>query len=477
MSETPSRRSTGGIFSPATPRRSIREIAAEPDTRPVAPAPKKEEPQEEHEEREFGGTIGVLALMIWSHYILYYFYFCLQTKNGQLVVPTSVEEAKEYWNAFLLIFGATCIPSKEVWIAYGAFFVSQVVLAAVLPGLTVTGLGVNSKGNRLKYLCNGYATYYVSIALVIAAHLAGVYDLASIADNFGQYLTAAVIIADVTSVMWYLVGLITYKYQPKLTGNIIYDFFMGSILHPRIGNVDIKMIAECRWSWLTLFLITLSCAVKQFNTTGVVSRELLFMILAHYLYSNATHKGEHYIPMTWDMFREKFGWMLNFWNVAGVPYLYCFQSMFLLKNNVTHSDAEYIFLVWFLLIAYYVFDTANCQKCSFRNPNIERNTFPKLPWGILKNPQVLETPHGPLLVDGWYRFVRKAQYTADAMMALSWGLICGFSAPTPYFYFVFFVSMILHRQTRDNAKCAQKYGKYWDEYCKLVPYSFIPNAF
>ncbi len=23
--------------------------------------------------------------------------------------------------------------------------------------------------------------------------------------------------------------------------------------------------------------------------------------------------GEHYIPGTWDMFHEKFGWMLNFW--------------------------------------------------------------------------------------------------------------------------------------------------------------------
>ena len=45
------------------------------------------------------------------------------------------------------------------------------------------------------------------------------------------------------------------------------------------------------------------------------------MMLAHWLYSNATVKGEHYIVGTWDMFHEKYGFMLNFWNIAGVPFM------------------------------------------------------------------------------------------------------------------------------------------------------------
>ena len=101
------------------------------------------------------------------------------------------------------------------------------------------------------------------------------------------------------------------------TGIIIYDFFMGTVLYPRIGEVDIKMIAECRWSWLTLMILTMSCAMKQYENLGYVSREMGVMLVAHWLYSNATVKGEHYIPCTWDMFHEKFGWMLNFWNITG----------------------------------------------------------------------------------------------------------------------------------------------------------------
>ena len=33
------------------------------------------------------------------------------------------------------------------------------------------------------------------------------------------------------------------------------------------------------------------------------------------------------------MLYEKFGWTLNFWNIAGVPYLYCFQLYYVLKNQ------------------------------------------------------------------------------------------------------------------------------------------------
>ena len=55
---------------------------------------------------------------------------------------------------------------------------------------------------------------------------------------------------------------------------------------------------------------------------------------------------------------------------------------------------------------------------------------------------------GNLLVDGWYRYARKMQYTGDIMMALSWGLACGFGSSLPYFYALFFTCMIIHRQIR-----------------------------
>jgi len=359
-----------------------------------------------------------------------------------------------------------------------------------MPGLTMNGLPTAPDGKPLRYHCNGYLCYYVCVAGFFFVHYLGILPASTLADKFGEYLVAAVIIADVTTVFWYFYGL--YTTDPRngkdfSSGYAVYDFFMGTVLYPRIGEVDIKMIAECRWSWLTLFLLTASCAAKQYEKEGRVSKEMGVMLLAHWLYSNATVKGEHYIPPTWDMFHERFGWMLNFWNIAGVPFLYCFQSFYILRHQKEISESLphsfkingvpvfSHFLFAFLCLAYYIFDTANCQKASIKmSPkDIRRNTFPQLPWAILENPRML---NGKLLIDGWYAFARKMQYTGDIMMALSWGMATGFQSLLPYFYVCFFTCMITHRQWRDEIRCREKYGELWDRYTKLVPNVFIPGT-
>ena len=204
------------------------------------------------------------------------------------------------------------------------------------------------------------------VCLFLVGGFLGFSSLTHLVDNFGEYLTASIIIADVTSVYWFVYG--KYINRDRIfpeNQSHIYQFFMGSILYPRVLNnrVDIKMVSECRWSWLTLFLITASASVKQFELTGWkwFSPELGMLLLGHWLYSNATVKGEHYIPGTWDMFRERYGWMLNFWNIAGVPYLYCFQSLYVLKNYESLGEnwgrAVYILYLilcyCILLVGYY----------------------------------------------------------------------------------------------------------------------------
>ena len=400
-----------------------------------------------------------------------------------MVVPTSIDSLKEHATSAFNLILTKGIPSNTTWAAYFMFFFVQIVLASFMPGIMMEGLPTAPNNVRLKYLCNGYSCYYLCVFGLLVVHYLGYFPLTYLADHYGEVLMASMIIGDVTSVLWYVYGILfadEYNGRAALTGNVIYDFFMGSILYPRIGIVDIKMVAEARWSWLTLFLITLSCAAKQYENTGTVSPNMWFMLTAHWLYSNATVKGEHCIPPTWDMFHENFGWMLNFWNICGVPFLYTFQSVYILNNQSSISEFYPTPLIVgnfiLLFIAYYIFDTANSQKAHIKI-DIRRNTFPRLPWGILEKPiRFIETPNGKLLIDGWYAFARKMQYTGDILMALSWGIACGFKSPLPYFYFTFFTSMIIHRQSRDEVRCAEKYGEYWKEYTQKVPNVFFPSS-
>jgi delta24(24(1))-sterol reductase len=140
-----------------------------------------------------------------------------------------------------------------------------------------------------------------------------------------------------------------------------------------------------------------------------------------------------------------------------------------------------IILFIVLILAYYIWDSSQAQKNRFRMQQrgtyVGRNAFPQVPWNTLKDPKYLKTACGStLLIDGWWKYCRKPHYTADICMATIWALSCHqWSGVLPYFYPVFFTGMIIHRYTRDVARCKAKYGKDWKIYCERVPYAFIPG--
>ena len=41
--------------------------------------------------------------------------------------------------------------------------------------------------------------------------------------------------------------------------------------------------------------------ILQYEKTGSLPAPMAFMLFAHFLYANATSKGEHYVPPTWDI--------------------------------------------------------------------------------------------------------------------------------------------------------------------------------
>ncbi len=93
------------------------------------------------------------------------------------------------------------------------------------------------------------------------------------------------------------------------------------------------------------------------------------MVLAHLLYVNACMKGEECIPTTWDIFYEKWGFMLIFWNLAGVPFVYCYSTLYILytpRSTTEHTLAYNIFCYALLITAYYIWDTSLSQKNRFR---------------------------------------------------------------------------------------------------------------
>ncbi|SCV74071.1 BQ2448_6503 [Microbotryum intermedium] len=427
-----------------------------------------------HHEYEFGGPIGVTAMMTLFPCLFYYLYVCLYFYDGKLASPVdpSTLTGPGGWLDFVkLVFRLAvthAAPTRKATTLYFSLISLQLFLAFVMPGVQQRGPPVSSLGGKtLVYHCNAYTSLYATVAIVGALHYTGVFNLADIIDLYGPLFTIAQLSGFGLAAIVYITG---ERY--RMSGNVIYDYFMGSSLNPRLGSVDIKMWAEIRVSWMLLFAIAMAACAKQYQTYGYISANTALFAWGTGLYLNACAK-------TWDINYEKFGWLLSYWNLAGVPFSYAYSAIYM----ATHDPKTYSYPTWFvvqlfilLTVSHGLFDVAMGQKCYFKakqtNTFIKRYTFPQIPGTEIENPKTMKTITGTdLLIDGLWGILRKPNYTFDWFQAVVWGLSAGQGSVIPYFYPLFHITMLLHRNARDNARCARKYGKSWVEYKQRVPYT------
>jgi Delta24(24(1))-sterol reductase len=163
----------------------------------------------------------------------------------------------------------------------------QLFLAEILPGYMQEGLPVPSLNYKtLMYKCNALNALYVTLVTAIVLHTTHIFRLTEIIDNYGHLMTVSMIWGFGVSLGTYLYAVIT-KTQIRVSGNVIYDYFMGACLNPRIGSVDLKMWGEVRIPWVIVFFLAVSGACKQYETYGYVTPNMAFMCLATALYLNA----------------------------------------------------------------------------------------------------------------------------------------------------------------------------------------------
>jgi len=298
------------------------------------------------------------------------------------------------------------------------------------------------------------------------------------------------------------------------TGVPWYDFWMGRELNPRVrlsfppawvsrcslfpapfrrwaartsakisADLDLKEFCELYPGMMGWALLNLSFACAQardhpgagFLGTGVSNAMLLVNAFELWYVADAL-LNEGAILTTMDVTTDGLGFMLSFGDLAWVPFTFATQARFLAESAgppdgaQALSGAAALGVLAVQLGGYAIFRGANGQKNAFRRD-------PSAP--AVARLRSMPTARGTrLLVSGWWGLARHVNYLGDWIMGLAWCLptgIPGLRAAVPYFYAAYFALLLAHRERRDDAACAAKYGAAdWGRYCALVPWRIVP---
>ena len=231
---------------------------------------------------------------------MYYMWIGATYYGGKLPLPERRDSKLHFLDFLLNLVYVGAFPSLKAWAIYWGFLIFQAACYLYLPGVTAKGKPLEHEGGKqLTYYCSGMWSLYTTIAVVGVLHVTGLFKLYTIIDEFGPLMSVAIISGFLVSVVAYI-SAIYRGAEHRMTGHLVYDFFMGAELNPRMfGILDFKMFFEVRLPWYILFLCSCGAAARQYEQFGYVSGEVGFLLMAHFLYANACAKAEEAIVTTW----------------------------------------------------------------------------------------------------------------------------------------------------------------------------------
>ncbi|KAF5863648.1 erg24, C-14 sterol reductase [Aspergillus alliaceus] len=471
---------------------------------------------------EFGGPLGAGAITLGLPILLYFFVFACNDITG-CPAPSLLNPRTLSWEMLRLEIGW---PNGAIW-ELGSWQVTGLVLAyyllsmilwRILPAHETHGTKLVQHGRPLTYRFNSFPSTIIQLVFCgVGTYLNGAefFVWTYIADNYVQILTANILISYVLSVIVYVRSFSVNTNYPNTelrelaaggnTGNFVYDFYIGRELNPRVtlpffGEVDIKTWCEMRPGLTGWILLDLAFIAKQYRTYGFISDSIIFTTFVQAFYVFDGQRNEPGILTMIDITTDGFGFMLSFGDLAWVPFLYSTQCRYLSVYPLHLGWTGIAAVSAVFALGLYIFRAANTQKNVFR-------TQPNDPSVV--NLSYIQTKRGTrLLTAGWWGMSRHINYFGDWLQASPFSLPTGLAGYTilsassaaalsadfrmldgreviqgdakgwgaifTYFYVLYFAVLLMHRERRDDAMCAKKYGEDWEKYRRTVKWRVVP---
>ncbi|KAF8701394.1 ERG4 ERG24 ergosterol biosynthesis protein, partial [Rhizoctonia solani] len=420
---------------------------------------------------EFFGPLGTTFVSVTVPIVIYALYFTCSEQAGGCPPPlwsipfnfVRAVESIDWWKNLF---------DKEATIAYAAWYAFTVAAWWLLPGDWVEGTELRT-GGRIQYKINAFSTMLLALGLTFGWIINfGPQSFTFIYEHWVGLCTASLLNSFIQATWCYYISTKNEDIRTLAlggnSGNVLYDWFIGRELNPSIGSFDIKSFNELRPGLILWLLCNISSACEQITRRGtwIPTDSMGLVLLFQGLYVADALYNEPAIFTTMDITTDGFGFMLAVGDLAWVPFTYSLQARYLAFNHVELGPFWTCVIFVIHAVGYWIFRGANNEKNDFRNG---RNP---------KNLSSLQTERGTrLLTSGWWGMCQHPNYLGDWIMSVSYSLPTGFNTPITYFYCIYFLILLLHRQTRDDEACRKKYGKDWATYTNIVPWRMFPYIY
>ncbi|KAH8597266.1 ergosterol biosynthesis ERG4/ERG24 [Bisporella sp. PMI_857] len=471
---------------------------------------------------EFAGPPGAAAITFGLPALLNLLYFTCNDVTG-CPAPALLDPKHLTWDKLKTQIpwpenGIKGFISWEATYGLASYYLLSLILYRVLPAQEVLGTKLRESGRPLRYRFNSFSS---TIAQLVAA-ATGTYIYGTefplwtfITNNYLQLLSLSIIFAYAISIFVYILSFGVKpgnSEQRELaigghTGNLIYDFYIGRELNPKVtippfGEIDIKTWLEMRPGLTGWILMDLAFIAKQYRTYGFVSDSIIFVTAVQSYYVLEGQYNEAGILGMMDITTDGLGFMLTFGDIVWVPFLYSTQCRYLSVFPVQLGWLNVAIVSAIFALGVYIFRASNSQKYTFR-------TKPDDP--SVAGMSYLQTKRGTkLLTDGWWGMSRHINYFGDWLQASPFSLPTGIAGylifpagstalagaakmldgreviqgaargwgmAYTYLYVVYFAVLLIHREGRDDVACAEKYGEDWDKYKKIVRWHILPGIY
>lgn len=258
---------------------------------------------------------------------------------------------------------------------------------------------------------------------------------------------------------------------------------MGIELNPRIGpDFDLKLFGNGHLGMMVWTLIDFSFIAYQYQTRdGHVEPSLILVTILQVLYVIDFFINEGWYLGTIDIAHDHYGFYLAWGCFCFLPTTYTIQAQYLGMSSPssTASNNVYLAIVFSIGVAAYVmFRSVNNQRHRARLLGSNYCIWGK-PAEFVKGEYVTadgKRRQNLLLCSGWWGVSRHANYTADLVLSYCSCALVGTTKVVVWTYAIWMTLILVHRCLRDEKKMSAKYGPAWDEYCKRVPWRFVPGV-